>query len=53
MVCNRCEGSVHILATGGMSVNVGHILAIGVTPVSLEPLITFGNLGVWSWLDIV
>jgi hypothetical protein len=25
----------------------------GVTPVSLRPLITVGNLGAWSCLDIV
>jgi hypothetical protein len=29
------------------------LLATGVTPVSLRPLITVGNLGVWSCLDIV
>jgi hypothetical protein len=29
------------------------VLAIGVTPVSLRPLITVGNLGVWSRLDVV
>jgi hypothetical protein len=28
-------------------------LAIGVTPVSFRPLITVGNLGAWSCLDIV
>jgi hypothetical protein len=28
-------------------------LATSVTPVSLRPLITMGNLGVWSCLDIV
>jgi hypothetical protein len=28
-------------------------LATGVTPVSLRPLITVGNLSVWSCLDIV
>jgi hypothetical protein len=28
-------------------------LATGVTPVSLRPFITMGNLGVWSCLDIV
>jgi hypothetical protein len=27
--------------------------AVGVTPVSLRPLITVGNLGAWSCLDIV
>jgi hypothetical protein len=29
------------------------VLAIGVTPVSLSPWITMGNLGAWSCLDIV
>jgi hypothetical protein len=29
------------------------VLAIGVTPVSLRPLITMGNLGAWSCLDVV
>jgi hypothetical protein len=29
------------------------ILATCVTPVTLRPLITVGNLGVWSCLDIV
>jgi hypothetical protein len=29
------------------------ILAIGVTPGSMRPLVTVGNLGVWSCLDIV
>jgi hypothetical protein len=29
------------------------VLAIGVTPVSLGPLITLGNLCAWSCLDIV
>jgi hypothetical protein len=29
------------------------VLAIGVTLVSLRPLITVGNLGAWSCLDIV
>jgi hypothetical protein len=28
-------------------------LATGVIPVSLRPLITMGNLGAWSYLDIV
>jgi hypothetical protein len=40
MVCGRCEARVHVLA-------------IGVAPVSLRPLITMGNLGAWSCLDIV
>jgi hypothetical protein len=29
------------------------VLAIGVTPMSLRPLITVGNLGAWSCLDII
>jgi hypothetical protein len=29
------------------------VLAIGVTPGSLRPLITVGNLGAWLCLDIV
>jgi hypothetical protein len=28
-------------------------LARGVIPVSLRPLITMGNLGAWSYLDII
>jgi hypothetical protein len=41
------------LATAGMPMSVGQFLATGVTPVSLRPVITVGNLGVWSCLDIV
>jgi hypothetical protein len=41
------------LATGGMPVSVDHFVTIGVTPVSLRPLITVGNPGAWSCLDIV
>jgi hypothetical protein len=33
--------------------SVDRFVAIGVTPVSLRPLITLGNLGAWSYLDIV
>jgi hypothetical protein len=29
------------------------VLATGVTPVSLWPLITMGNLGAWSSIDVV
>jgi hypothetical protein len=29
------------------------VLAIGVTPGSLRPLITVGNLGAWLCIDIV
>jgi hypothetical protein len=31
----------------------GSVLATGVTPGSLRPLITVGNLGAWLCLDIV
>jgi hypothetical protein len=41
------------LATGGMRVSFDHFVATGVTPVSLRPLITVGNPGAWSCLDIV
>jgi hypothetical protein len=44
---------VHVLATGGIHVSVDHFVATGVTPVSLMPLITVGNLGAWSCLDII
>jgi hypothetical protein len=44
---------VHVLATGGMPMSVGRFLATVVTPMSLRPLITVGNLGAWSCLDIV
>jgi hypothetical protein len=53
MVCSRCEAWLHVLATGGMPVSIDHFVAAGVTPVSLRPLITVGNLGAWSCLDIV
>jgi hypothetical protein len=43
---------VHVLATGGLLMSVGH-LWLQVTPVSLRPLITVGNLGARSCLDIV
>jgi hypothetical protein len=41
------------LATGGMPKSIGRFLATGVTPVSLWPLITMGNLGPSSCLDVV
>jgi hypothetical protein len=31
----------------------GSVLATGVTPVSLWPLVTWSNLGAWLCLDIV
>jgi hypothetical protein len=53
MMCSRCEAWVHVLATGWMPMSIDHFVATGVTPVSLRPLITMGNLGAWSCLDIV
>jgi hypothetical protein len=44
---------VHGLTTGGMPMSVGQFFTIGVTPVSSWPLITEGNLGVWSCLVVV
>jgi hypothetical protein len=41
------------LATGGMPVSIGRFLVVSVTPVGLWPLITVGNLGVSSCLDVV
>jgi hypothetical protein len=31
----------------------GSVLATGVTPMSLWPLIPVGNLGAWSCIDVV
>jgi hypothetical protein len=44
---------VHVSAIGGMPLSIDHFWATGVTPVSWVPLITVGNLGVWSCLDII
>jgi hypothetical protein len=49
---DACErGSV--LAICGIPVSICRFLATGVTPVSLWPLITMGNLGASSCLDVV
>jgi hypothetical protein len=40
------------LATGGMCMSIGLFLTTCVTPVSLWPLITVGNLGASSCLDV-
>jgi hypothetical protein len=55
MVCNRCEGCVHGSWFGYRwdACERGSVLAIGVTPVSLWPLITMGNLGALAILDVV
>jgi hypothetical protein len=44
---------VHVLTIDGMPVSIGWFLATGVTPMTLRPLITVGNLGVCLCLDIV
>jgi hypothetical protein len=41
------------LATGGMPVSLGRFLATCVTSVSLWPMITVGNLGASSYLDVL
>jgi hypothetical protein len=41
------------LATRVRPVSFGRFLAIGVRPMSLWPLVTEGNLGAWSCLDVV
>jgi hypothetical protein len=55
MVCSRCEASVHCswFGYGWDACESWSVLATGVTPVSLWPLITVGNLGAWSCLDVV
>jgi hypothetical protein len=37
----------------GLPMSIDRFVATGVTPVSLRPLITVGNPGAWSCLDIV
>jgi hypothetical protein len=55
VVYNRCEAYVH----GSWfdyrwdAYERGSVLATHVTPVSLWPLITVCNLGVWSCLNVV
>jgi hypothetical protein len=41
------------LVAGVRPVSFDQFLAIGVRPMSLWPLVTWGNLGAWSCLDIV
>jgi hypothetical protein len=55
VVCNRCETCVHGSWFGYRwdTCERGSVLATGVTPMNLRPLITFGNLGEWSCLDVV
>jgi hypothetical protein len=55
VVCNRCEGCVHGSWFGYRwdACERGLVLATGVTPVSLWPLFTMGNLGASSCLDVV
>jgi hypothetical protein len=55
VVCSRCEAYVHGSWFGYRwdACDHGLVLATGVTPGSLWPLITMGNLGVWSCLDVI
>jgi hypothetical protein len=55
VVCSRCDACVHGFWFGYRwnACECGKILATGVTPVSLWPLVTEGNLGVWSYLDVI
>jgi hypothetical protein len=67
VVCSRCEACVHGSWFGYRwdayefcwfgyrwdACERGSILATGVTHASLWPLITVGNLGAWSCLDVV
>jgi hypothetical protein len=54
MLCSRCEACVHgsWFGYGWDACEHWLFLATGVTPVSLRPLITMGNLGEWSCLDV-
>jgi hypothetical protein len=49
------EACGHSLGFGykGKTCEPESVLATGVRPVSLWPLITVGNLGVWSCLEVV
>jgi hypothetical protein len=55
MVCSKCNACVQGSWFGYRwdACERGLVLATGVTPVSLRPLITMGNLGVWPCLDVV
>jgi hypothetical protein len=55
VVCNRCEACVYgsWIGYGWDVCEHWSVLATGVTPVSLWPLITVGNLGASSYLDVV
>jgi hypothetical protein len=55
VVCSRCDAGVHGSWIGYRwdVYECGSVLVTCVTPVSLWPLVTMGNLGAWSCLDIV
>jgi hypothetical protein len=48
VVCSRCDACVHGSWLQVDACERGSVLDAGVTPVSLWPLITMSNLGVWS-----
>jgi hypothetical protein len=55
MVCNKCDACVHgsLFVYRWDACERDLVLAIGVTQVSLWPLVTGSNLSVWSRLDVV
>jgi hypothetical protein len=55
VVCSRCEDCVHGSWFGYRwdACERNSVLATGVTPLSLWPLIAVGNLGAWSCLVVV
>jgi hypothetical protein len=55
MVCSKCEACVNGAWFGYRwdACEHGPVLVTGVTPVSMWPLVTESNLGVWSCLDVV
>jgi hypothetical protein len=54
MVRSRCDACVHgpWFDYRWDACERGSILATGVTPVSLWPMVTGSNLGAWSCLDV-
>jgi hypothetical protein len=55
MVCCRCEACEYGSWFGYRwdAYQCGLVLATDVTPMSKWSLITMGNLGAWSYLDVV
>jgi hypothetical protein len=55
VVCSRCKGCGHGCWFGDRwdASECCLVLATGVTPISLWPMITVGNLGALSCLDVI